>query len=274
MSGEPRQIRGRRQLRHKRVSRVEVEPPVWFMGETVSAGPLRIGAWTYLVGGLIDSCSSIGRYCSIARDVRIGEADHPVDWLSTSAFQYDHAKFDWHPSAESAQAVAPADASQGSFVRGPARIGNDVWIGAGVTIMRGVTIGDGAVVAAGAVVTRDVAPYTLVGGVPARVLRPRFDDDLIAELLELQWWRFSPNQLAGVPFPDPRAACAEIRRRIAAGMEPHVAPATVVLPAEPAEAPASAEPIEPAGSAARSDAAVSRTAAARGPGRRPWRERR
>lgn len=239
MSAHPREVRGRRHLRHKRVSRVEVEVPVWFMGETTSAGPLRIGAWTYLLGGLVDSCSSIGRYCSIARDVRIGEPDHPVDWLSTSAFQYEHAKFGWHPSAEHAEPVAPGSAPQGSFIRPPVRIGNDVWIGAGVTVLRGVTIGDGAVVAAGAVVTRDVAPYTIVGGIPARALRPRFDEELVAELLELQWWRFSPNQLAGVPFADPRAACAELRRRIAGGLEPYVGE-TVVLaeaPPEPASAP-------------------------------------
>ena len=77
---------------------VEIEPPVRFMGQVVSAMSTRIGAFTYLVGGVVDDCSSIGRYCSIAAGVRIGEADHPVDWLGTSPFQYDGTRFGWHGS--------------------------------------------------------------------------------------------------------------------------------------------------------------------------------
>lgn len=249
-------VKGREHLRHIRSSRVEVEPPVRIMGRVVSATHTRIGAFSYLVGGMIDTCESIGRYCSIAREVRIGEPDHPVDWLSTSPFQYDDARFGWHPSASRGAALP----ERADFVRPAVVIGNDVWIGAGAIVLRGVRIGDGAVVAAGAVVSRDVAPYTIVGGVPARVIRPRFDDDLVAELLELQWWRFSPNQLAGLDFADPRAACAQLRERIAAGLEPYVAD-PVVLQAEPrGDGPPETE--------------VSRREAARRPSRRLWRARR
>lgn len=234
-------IRGRRLLRHKRRSRVTVEPPVRFMGETMTAEATRIGAFTYLVGGLIDYCDSIGRYCSIARDVSIGEPGHPTDWLGTSPFQYDPQRFGWHSSADRFAGTPSADASRRSFARGPVTIGNDVWIGRGVTVLRGVTVHDGAVVAAGAVVTRDVPPYAVVGGVPARVLRPRFPEELVTELLDLQWWRFSPNQLAGISFAEPERACHELRQRIAEGLEPYVAePVVLEKVSRTEEAPARA----------------------------------
>ncbi|MBU2698385.1 CatB-related O-acetyltransferase [Pimelobacter sp. 30-1] len=209
MADTPDQVRGRAKLKHQRVSRVRIEAPVWFMGLTVSKTALEIGAFTYLVGGVIDSCSSIGRYCSLAAGVRIGEPDHPTDWLSTSPFQYDAGRFGWHPAAAEGTPLEPA-----GFPRGPATIGNDVWIGANAVVLRGVHVGDGAVIAAGAVVTRDVPPYAIVGGVPAKVIRSRFAPDLVAALQEVAWWRFSPNQLAGLPFDDPAAAVAELRRRI------------------------------------------------------------
>jgi acetyltransferase-like isoleucine patch superfamily enzyme len=226
-SAEPPPVRNRKALKHKRVSRVEVEPPVWFMGPVVSAGATRIGAFTYLVGGVVDSCSSIGRYCSIAADVRIGEPDHPVDWLGTSPFQYDGGRFGWHPTADDYEVGATDAGPSGNFRRGPVVIGNDVWIGAGAVVRRGVTIHDGAIVGAGAVVVHDVAPYTIVGGVPARPIRRRFDDDAIAELLELRWWRFTPNQLSGIAFHDHVLAIAQLRERVG-DLEPYEAETTVL----------------------------------------------
>jgi acetyltransferase-like isoleucine patch superfamily enzyme len=223
MSQEPTTIRGKRNLSHKRSSTVTVEPPVWFMGPTTTATATRIGAFSYLMGGVVDYCTSIGRYCSIAAGVRIGEPDHPVDWLSTSPFQYDANRFGWHPAADSCVIDDPERGPRDTFRKGPAVIGNDVWIGANAVILRGVTVHDGAVVAAGAVVTRDVEPYTVVGGVPARQISRRFDEATAAELLELQWWRFSPNQLDGIAFDDVHAAVKELRRRVEDGMEPYEA---------------------------------------------------
>ncbi len=198
-----------------------VEAPAWFMGPTTFATTTRVGAFSYFMGGVVDYCASIGRYCSIAGGVRIGEPDHPVDWMSTSPFQYDGQRFGWHPSADDCSTRVPGSGPGESFRKGPVVIGNDVWIGADAVILRGVKIHDGAVVAAGAVVTRDVAPYSIVGGVPAREIGRRFDDEVTSDLLDLAWWRFSPNQLDGIAFDDVHAAVKELRRRIEVGMEPY-----------------------------------------------------
>ena len=96
-------------------------------------------------------------------------------------------------------------------------IGNDVWIGGRATILRGVTIGDGAVVGAGAVVTRDVEPYTVVGGVPARPIKKRFPEPVIDKLEELCWWDYGPDVLAGLNLNDPREAVKHLEERIRKG---------------------------------------------------------
>ena len=121
---------------------------------------------------------TIGRYCSIADKVEILlGGDHRLDWAST----YPFAAMDglW-PEA------APPEAYHAS--RGAVTIGHDVWLGSGCVILSGVTIGHGAVVAARAVVTRDVPPFAVVAGNPARVVRRRFDEATVAALLDAAWW--------------------------------------------------------------------------------------
>ena len=132
-----------------------------FFGDVQIANDVRIGHGSYVNSGLVDSCD-IGCWCSIGFAVHIGPQEHDMEQVSMSPF------FQRQFRPESA----------GRHVQ-PARpkIGHDVWVGSCAIILRGVTIGDGAIVAAGAVVTRDVAPYTVVAGVPARFVRNRFADD-------------------------------------------------------------------------------------------------
>ena len=135
----------------------------------------------------------IGKYCSIAGNVVIGIGNHPLNWLSTSPFFY--MKFlGWRQENEYRDAVPP------TF------IGNDVWIGQGALIKDSIHIGDGAIVGAGAVVVKDVPPYAVVGGVPARVIKYRFDEDVIAELLKLKWWDLDEETIKQIPYKDVKAA--------------------------------------------------------------------
>ena len=122
----------------------------------------------------------IGKFCSIACGAKFlfNCANHTLKSLSTYTFPLFYE--DWELDKAN---VASAWDNKGDIV-----IGNDVWIGYEAVVMAGVRIGDGAVIAARAVVTRDVPPYTIVGGVPARVIRRRFDADTVARLQELRWW--------------------------------------------------------------------------------------
>lgn len=120
----------------------------------------------------------IGNYCSIAANLLVFlGGNHRTDWISTYPFM---VKTEHFPNAAGIQGHPQTN--------GDVVIGNDVWIGSNVTIMSGVRIGDGAVIAATSNVVKDVEPYTIVGGNPAKPLKKRFDDIVIKKLLRLKWW--------------------------------------------------------------------------------------
>lgn len=130
----------------------------------------------------------VGSFCSIgsgAAFIMSGNQGHKHDWISSFPFY-------WMP-----EAPAFAGAEDGYRPSGDTVIGNDVWIGSEAVIMPGITVGDGAVIGTRALVTRDVEPYTIVGGNPARPIRKRFDDRQIGLLLELKWWEWDEAALTG-----------------------------------------------------------------------------
>ena len=130
---------------------------------------------------------TIGRYCSIADRVEILlGGDHRLDWVST------------FPFAAFAEVWPAVDGGGYHASRGDVVIGHDVWIGSGAMILSGVTIGHGAAVAARAVVTKDVPPYAIVGGNPARTIRARFDAPTVAALLDAAWWDLPDAAVAGL----------------------------------------------------------------------------
>jgi acetyltransferase-like isoleucine patch superfamily enzyme len=156
------------------------------------------GAESYMnAGGYIRERVFVGRYCSIGRRVTIGAGMHNMRGVST------HPRLHGSGSKEYSQ----ADLSRLGLVGLPPGtkrvytvIGNDVWIGDGVVIRPGVTIGTGAVIAANAVVIDDVPPFAIAGGVPAKQLKTRFPSDVVAELLETEYWEYPMEVLLGLPM--------------------------------------------------------------------------
>lgn len=201
---------------------VRLEPPcsLKWMGVDHS---LRMGAFSYAVSGFYFACE-IGRYCSFGENVQIGRHPHPLHWASTSPYFYQDFSVildqplppDVDPSYRSTfKATTPPTQLKKTIIE------NDVWIGHGAFILPGVRIGTGAAVAAQAVVTKDVAPYAVVGGSPARVLRFRFNDVEIAALLDSRWWEFAPWQLAGAPVDRPTAFAQFVQGLRDQGMQPY-----------------------------------------------------
>jgi acetyltransferase-like isoleucine patch superfamily enzyme len=152
-----------------------------------SSTGIHVGKYTY---GFEHLCfrgsplAAIGAFTSVADGVEISKGNHPLDRVSTHPFFFLKS---FGFVKESNPSVAPKN--------GPIVIGHDVWIGRDVTILTNVTIGHGAVIAAGAVVTKDVPPYAIVGGVPAKVIRYRFDEPTIKRLLASAWWTWDDARL-------------------------------------------------------------------------------
>ncbi len=145
----------------------------------------EIGAYTYISNNAIISYSSIGKFCSIGPNLLCGWGIHPLDGISTSPMFYSTACQNGKTLSFNNKVVE----------RKIITIGNDVFIGMNVIILDGVAIGDGAIIGAGCVVSKDVPPYAVVVGVPMKIIKYRFDDELIKKLLELKWWDWPLEKL-------------------------------------------------------------------------------
>lgn len=146
-----------------------------------------LGDYSYLGENCEVADAAIGKFTAIANSVRIGAPNHPMDRPAQHRFTYCP---EYYNAAATRDHDFFADRRAAKVI-----VGNDCWIGHGAIILPGVTVGDGAVIAAGAVVSRDVPPYTVVGGVPARPIRERFSRDIAARLLRIAWWNWPDEEL-------------------------------------------------------------------------------
>jgi phosphonate metabolism protein (transferase hexapeptide repeat family) len=147
----------------------------------------EIGDYSYIMQDGAVWCATIGKFVNIAASVRINATNHPTWRATLHHFTYRAANY-WDDAENEADFFEARRARR-------VVIGHDVWIGHGATILPGVTIGNGAVIGAGAVVSKDVAPYTIVGGVPAKLIRERFSQELGAQMDQLSWWDWDHKKL-------------------------------------------------------------------------------
>ncbi len=194
-----------------------IETPTSIISTVPTGAFLDVGAFCNLSGGTINN-ARFGRYCSLASGVTIGPHEHPTDWLTTSRTAYYPEVNGWdvlvaganHSKVHARRRPYPGSCPVTTF-------GPDVWIGQGAFIKAGLTIGAGAIIGARATVLKDVPPYAVVVGTPARVVRLRFPEPIVERLLAIEWWRFSIYDLFDAPFDSIAEALDVIEAMVARG---------------------------------------------------------
>lgn len=146
----------------------------------------RVASYSYIGRNCLIQNVSIGKFCSIASDVYIGLGRHPTDLISTSTLFY-------RTKNTLGLQLVKKDYEFNEYAK--IEIGHDVWIGTRAIILDGVKIGNGAIIAANSVVTKDVPPYAIVAGVPAKLIKFRFDENKIEQLLKSEWWDWSLEEI-------------------------------------------------------------------------------
>lgn len=204
------------------IDQVEIEAPFRMQGGNIQCQ--KIGAFSYTNSNVyIRAVKSIGRFCAIGPNLIAGMPEHSVQSLSPHIIfpNYDcnwtSGFSDYVAGNEQTITLIREKQKKELSTKESIVIGNDVWIGGNVIINRGVTVGNGAIIAAGAVVTKNVPPYAIVGGVPAKVIKYRFDEKTIERLLELKWWEYGPNICKGCDVTAIESTIDIIEQRINAG---------------------------------------------------------
>jgi acetyltransferase-like isoleucine patch superfamily enzyme/Flp pilus assembly protein TadD len=205
-------------------AKIECELPCSLSNANFLKGKIQIGAYSYLSQNcMLHDDIIIGRYCSFGPGVKVSLTEHPTDWFSTHPFQYNGTKLFKNFLHDS---IGNSSFEYNCITK----IGNDVWIGADVIILKGVEIGDGAIVGAGAVVTKNVEPYSVVVGIPAKHIKFRFAKNIINALIVLKWWDYDIQKFASkLDFSNPEDVMQKIEQAISLGQLERFQPQVVTL---------------------------------------------
>ena len=169
------------------------------VGARTTLAEVEMGDYSYVVHDAQIIYATIGKFCSIASHTRVNPGNHPLDRVALNHFTY----------RASAYGLGPDEAGFFDWRRGHrVTLGHDVWLGHGVIVLPGVSIGTGAAIGAGAVVTKDIPPFAVAVGNPARVIRFRFPADIRAALMEIAWWDW-PRERLSAALEDIRTLSAE-----------------------------------------------------------------
>jgi len=176
-----------------------IEPYVGFFGGVDKL--CNLGSFTYSSSIFTDPNFTIGRYCSIAGGLKLQGGRHPYEYVSTHDFT-------WRPDmTNTISFIQDRGITYSNFYPNHNKslpiVGNDVWIGGDVLLSAGIKVGNGAVIASGSVVTKDVQPYSIVGGNPAKLIKMRFSEELINLFLQSSWWDYAFTDFLDLPLNDP-----------------------------------------------------------------------
>lgn len=190
-------------------SNLDIEPYCAFLW---GSNLFSMGAFSYSWSSLPIN-TKVGRYCSIAGGVTTLGIRHPIEWVTSSSSTYDNQfiifkKFAEDMGAKHITHPRPPNQRNHGLV-----IGHDVWVGANVTLKGDLCIGTGAVIAANSIVVKDVPPYAIVGGNPAKIIKYRFSDYQILRLLETRWWEYSMTDIQSFDFTNIDKFCIDFLKR-------------------------------------------------------------
>ena len=200
---------------------INISPPVFLSGNKLPKDSY-IGKYTYFgIHCRVKKTIKVGSFCSIAENVMIAPAEHPTNLLTTHTIAYSNNLYGYDDNFKNLNFknnfiknnpnnYSPADKKASSKYN--VIIGNDVWIGANATILSGVKIGNGAIIAANALVNKDIPAYSIVGGVPAKIIKYRFDKSTIEDLQELEWWNIDIKYFKDLDFSDIKSCIKKLKK--------------------------------------------------------------